>query len=219
MTIDELMAIVPEEQRADVKALLDGANPLAKVVDADSAADFIANHDVLKRGRDKLVTAAIDSHKRKFEEEKLPEIRKALRDEVSKELNPEETPDQKRLRELEEQLRERESREKRYQLRDKLRGKAKEIGFDEELAERLVGLQTEDHEAELTTFAERFQTAVSQMAEAEVNKRWPDKSPKAPGSPSGTINSLEGLPQDLTPVQYAEMRRSGKIKYEGEDEL
>ena len=218
MTIDDLMAIVPEEQRADVKALLDGMNPLAKVTDADSAADFIASHDVLKRGRDKLVTAAIDSHKRKFEEEKLPELRKALRDEVAKELNPEETPDQKRLRELEQQLAERENREKRYQLKEKLRGKAKEIGFDEELAERLVGLQTEDHETELTTFADRFKASVNRMVEEEVNKRWPNKAPKANGSKAGVISEFQDIPEGITPEQYADMRSKGQIKYDGEDE-
>lgn len=199
MTIEELLGVVPEEKKEEVQELLQEINPLSKVQDADSAAELIANHDVLKKGRDKLVTSAIESHKRKFEEEKLPQLRKSVRDEVVKELNPEETPEQKRLRELEQQLQERERRERQYQLKEQLRTKAKELDFDEDLAEQFALLQAEDPSSELERFANRFREMVQSKAEKEVATRWPDKKPKSSQEVKGgelTRAEFESLPHE-----------------------
>jgi len=213
MTIEELMEVVPEDKKEGVQQLLQEINPLSKVQDADSAAELIANHDVLKKGRDKLVTSAIESHKKKFEEEKLPELRKSIRDEVSKELNPEETPEQKRLRELEQQLQERENREKQYQLKEQLRSKAKELDFDEDLAERFVTMNTEDPASELEQFANRFREMVETRAEKEVANRWPNKKPRVSPSGSSKITSVDDIPEEWTPEDYARAKEAGQIQY------
>lgn len=213
MTVAEMLELIPEDKRGEAKELVEQQNPLESVRDADSAVEFIKSHDVLKRAYDKIAQSAVESHKKRFEEEKLPEIRKQLRDEVRKELNPEETLEQKRLRELEEQLRERDKKEQLYQTREKLRGKAKELGFDEDLAERFAYMQTEDPESELATFAERMQQAVQSAAEKEVNNRWPSKAPKTSAGTGGKIESADQVPSEWTPADYARAKEAGQIAY------
>ena len=144
MTVDEVLQLIPEEQRDEAKQAIEGLNPLSSVQDADSALRLIEESDVLRRAKDKIAQQAVESHKRKFEEEKLPELQKQWKDEVRKELQPEETAEQKRLRELEETLKERDKREQMYQTKEKLRARAKEVGVDEDIAERFgqCGVQT-----------------------------------------------------------------------------
>lgn len=214
MTVEELLGLIPEENRDEASQVIKGLNPLGNVADADSAVDFIKSHDVLKRGYDKIAQAAVDAHKRKFEEDRLPEMRKAMRDELLKELKPEETPEQKRLRELEEQLRERDSREKLYQLKEKLRAKAKEVDFDEGLAERFAYMQTDDPESELTTFSDRVKALAKDLAEKEIASRWPQNRPKVSAQVAGKITEVSGVPEEWTQEQVAEAIEKGVIAFE-----
>lgn len=210
MTIDEVIALLPEESQAAARETIEGLNPLGSIQDAEQAVEFIRSNEKLKRGYDKIAQQAVESHKRKFEEEKLPELQKAWKDELRKELNPEETPEQKRLRELEEQLQQRDAKEASYKLKDKLRAKAKELSFDEELAERFVNMQSDDPETELETFAARMQEQVKAMAEAEVNKRWPTKGPRQNAGGGGKMKPAE-VPAEWTPADYAAALDAGQI--------
>ena len=192
MTVDEILQFVPEDQRDDAKQAIEGSNPLASVQDADSAMQLIDEHETLRRAKDKIAQQAVESHKRKFEEDKLPELQKQWKDEVRKELQPEETPEQKRLRELEETLKERDKRERIYQTKDALRARAKEIGIDEDIAERFATVNVDDPVAELETFADRFKESVEKRATEEVNKRWPDRVPRqAPSSIGGEMSRTD----------------------------
>lgn len=213
MTQEELLELLPEDKKEEAKELFQNTNPLQGIEDADTAVEFIKSNDVLKRGYDKIAQTAIEAHKRKFEEERLPELKKSIRDELQKELNPEETPEQKRLRELEQQLAERDKKEKQYQLKEKLRGKAKELSFDEDLAERLVNLNTEDPETELENFASRFQQRVQELAEKEVANRWPNKKPKTSPNGSSKITSIDQIPEEWTAEDYARAKEAGQIDF------
>ena len=213
MTIDDILALVPEDQREQAKQAIDGLNPLSKIGSAAEAVDFIKSNSVLKRGYDTIARLAIEAHKERYETEELPKIKNALRDELSKELNPAETPDQKRLREMEQKLADKEKAEQQYQLKNRLRAKAKEVGVDEEIAEKLAFLQTDDHEAELTWFAERFESAVKSRADQEVNNRWPKGSPKTSAGGGGKITSVDQVPAEWTPQQYAKALEKGLVDY------
>lgn len=215
MTVDDIIAALPEEQQAEARATLDGLNPLSGVSDADSAVELIKSNEALRRGYDKIAQQAVEAHKAKFEADKLPELKKQWRDEVRKELQPEETPEQRRLRELEEQLSERDKKERLYQTRDKLRSKAKELGFDEGLAERFAYMQTDDPEAELSTFAEKMQAAVKSMAEKEVEARWPTKAPRNGTTGGGKITNADQVPSDWTPQDYARAVEAGTVELQG----
>lgn len=96
----------------------------------EQAIDFIDKNDVFKSAKDSLISTAVNAHDDKFKETKLPEIIKAKREEWTKEMNPEETPEQKRIRELETRDAERDSKERKRDLEDALLTKASEIGFD-----------------------------------------------------------------------------------------
>ena len=208
MTVDEVLQLIPEEQRDEAKQAIEGMNPLASVQDVDSALQLIQEHEGLRRAKHKIQQQALDSHKQKFEEEKLPELQKQWKDEVRKELQPEETAEQKRLRELEEQLSERDRREKMYQTREQLRSRAKEIGIDEDIAERFANMQTDDPITELDTFAERFKKSVEARATEEVNKRWPDRAPRQAPSKTGGEISRKDFDQ-LPPSEKQKHLKSG----------
>ena len=218
MTVNDILQALPEDMRGDAEETLKGmSNPLEGLHGAEDAAQFIKSNDVLRRGLDSEISRAVDSHKKRFDDEKLPELKKSMRDELLKELNPTETPEQKRLRELEDQLKERDNRERLYQTKEKLRAKAKEVGFDEELAERFALMNTEDPESELMTFAEKVQAQAQKLAEAEIAQRWPSKAPKrnADGATS-KINSVDEVPSEWTPAQYADALDKGLIQFQGE---
>lgn len=213
MTVKEILAALPEDVRADAQTTLEGLDPLSGVQDADSAVEFIKSNERLRRGFDKIAQQAVDAHKQRFESERLPELQKQLREEIRRELQPEETPEQKRLRELEEQLSERDKRERLYQTREKLRTKAKELSFDEELAERFAHMQTDDPEAELTKFAERMQAHVKTLADKEVNERWGTRAPKSGQPSSGKIERVEDVPGDWSREQIVAAMESGTISW------
>jgi len=213
MTVDEVLQLIPEEQRDEAKQAIEGLNPLSSVQDADSALRLIEENDVLRRAKDKIAQQAVESHKRKFEEEKLPELQKQWKDEVRKELQPEETAEQKRLRELEETLKERDKREQMYQTKEKLRARAKEVGVDEDIAERFVNMNTDDPVAELDTFAERFKETLEQRTTEEINKRWPNRAPKTQPGSGGKITSMDQIPKDWTRDDYAAAVEAGQIDF------
>lgn len=81
----------------------------------------LAKHPEIKPLFDSAVTSAVNNHDRRFKEEKLPEILKQEREAIVKELNPEETPEQRKIRELTEKVDQGEKREKANERRSALR--------------------------------------------------------------------------------------------------
>lgn len=215
MTVEQILELIPEENRGDVEKAIRGMNPLDGLT-KDKAFDFMRNTDVLRSALDAEVSRAVEANRRKFDEEKLPELRKSMRDDILKEINPTETPEQKRLRELEDQLKERDNRERLYQVKEKLRAKAKEIGFDEDLAERFALMQTDSPEEELATFAERVKSQAQKIAEAEIAQRWPSKQPRVNGSAPGKITAVDDVPKEWSAQDYAKALEKGVINYEGD---
>lgn len=216
MTAKEIVEALPEEMREEAMQTIERMNPFNGVQELDSAVDVMKGNDQLNRIRSKIAQDAVDSYKRKFDEEKLPELRKSMRDDILKEINPTETPEQKRLRELEDQLKERDNRERLYQVKEKLRAKAKEIGFDEDLAERFALMQTDSPEEELATFAERVNSQAQKIAEAEIAQRWPSKQPRVNGSAPGKITAVDDVPKEWSAQDYAKALEKGVINYEGD---
>lgn len=114
---------------AEVEKLENDLNPLSNLTDVDKALDFIGRNDYLSRANTKAITQAIEKHDKKFNDEKFPELIKAERDKLMKELNPEETPEQKKIRELSDKIAEAERKEKASVLKSELMAKAKELGY------------------------------------------------------------------------------------------
>ena len=134
------------KEDASVKSYIEGFNPLAALTDPKAAHDLVESHKALKGYRDSFVTKSLDTYREKT----LP----GLIDEEIKKRHPDETPEQKRIRELEQKLAERERREQEQARREKLRAKAKEIGYDPDLAADFAPFDEEAAVAALTRHSE-----------------------------------------------------------------
>ena len=102
--------------------------------DAKQAKEYIRAIPALRSAFDAALNQEFDRATKKYEEEKLPEKEKALRESIRKELNPDESPEQKQIRELREKLESKERAEAITSKQNALRAKAKEYGIDTEIA-------------------------------------------------------------------------------------
>jgi len=122
---------------AEAEELVKDLDPLKNITTAESALAFIDRNSVFKSALDAETSRRVLKHDEKFQAEKLPEILKAERGKLEKELNPDLTPEQKRIAELEEWQQDQLLTTGENQLKESLRAKAKEIGYDPLRAETL----------------------------------------------------------------------------------
>lgn len=80
---------------------------------------------------DSVVSTAVQAHDSKFETEKLPGLIQAEREKLMKELNPDETPEQKELRELREKVNAQEAERINLKNQDDLLAYGKELYGDQ----------------------------------------------------------------------------------------
>ena len=118
---------------AEVEKLEEGLDPLKNLTDVDKALDFINRNDILSRALSKDRTQSIEKHDNKFMTEKFPDLLKAEKEKILQELNPTETPEQKRIRELEEKIKAGDEASKMSALKIALQEKAAEIGYTGDL--------------------------------------------------------------------------------------
>lgn len=154
--------------KADIKefeTLVSDLDPLANIKTKEDALNFIDRNNLFKSGLDSAISKAVASHDEKFTADKLPDLLKAEREKAIKEANPEETPEQKRIRELEEIVKASGNKDKLNELKDSLRAKAKEIGYEGNIerysrlsGEQAIDLLVSDHEAESKRFADYKET-------------------------------------------------------------
>ena len=114
---------------SEVEKLEKDLDPLSGISTVDQALDFMGRNPLFEKGLKKHETQAIEKHDDKFNKEKLPGLLKDERDKAIKEANPEETPEQKRIRELEDKISASDKRDTNNALKIELAAKAKEIGY------------------------------------------------------------------------------------------
>ena len=161
---------------------LEGKSTFEAITTKEQAAEIIKKNAAFTSALDAAVQEAVKSHDEKFMKDKLPELIKAEREKIEAELNPEKTPEQKRIEELEKRLAEGDAEKKRNQVADKLVEKAKELGHpNPEQARRYVafGDKAED---ELKADIEYLKTSVNTGIEAEIKKRYGDATPPNRGN-------------------------------------
>jgi len=184
-----------EENSAD-GAKLEEAKQLVQELDVtpksrEEAAKLIDSNQHIKSELDSRISKSVDNATEKFKESKLPEILEEEREKIRKELNPEETPEQKEIRELRERLNKQESVVQTEQRKAELRAKAKEIGIDPLRAERYVAYG-DDAEKMLTEDAELLQTQINQRIEDEIKKRYGGAPPlKGDEKPANQLEDLK----------------------------
>jgi len=135
---------------------------------------------------------------------------KELRAQLEKELNPDETPEQQRLKKLEKELEERDRREQKRQLEDKLAAKASELGFDPQKARRYSAFG-EEAEKYLEQDAQDFKSQIEERYKEEIKKRYGNKAPEAPEEHEE--NSISRAEYDkMDPAQRSKhLKEGGKV--------
>ena len=196
--------------------LIEGAN-LAEIEEAvlkDSIAGLTkerladmfakpARHSIFESIKDSLVSKGVESYKENFEKDGKPLLEKEIRDRLEKELNPDLTPQDKRLKELEDKLAEKDKAEQTSSLKALLRRKAKELDYDQSKAERFA--MYGDEKQALTALeldAGEFKEAVKLRVE-ELTKSQFTKSPPRGGDP---------VEAEALTVKYAEAQKAGNVK-------
>jgi len=179
--------------------------------DSLKAIEYIRAVPSLRSAYDAALNREFDRATKKYEEEKLPEKEKELKEAIRRELNPTETPEQKENRELKEKLRQKDIAETLANKQNALRAKAKDYGVDPEVAadyarygddaEDVLKRHAEWHKKELdavkaetarATFGNKTPTGGSSLnskPQAEINAMNPKE--KAAFFANGGVPSVE----------------------------
>ena len=140
---------------------------------------------------DSLVSKAVTSHDERYTAETLPGLMEAERAKVRAELNPEETPDQKRIRELEESNATKDAAASLRDRTDTMRTKAAELKVDTFglLPDDMTALAGLGDKAEtvLETFVGRLNETFTKAVDAKVKERF------APVKPGGGDPNMDEL--------------------------
>ena len=113
----------------EVEKLESELDPLKGLTTPDQALDFMGRNPLFEKALKKHETTSIEKHDEKFMKDKYPGLLKDAVDLRIKELNPDETPQDKRIRELEDNATARDKVDAAKDLKIELAAKAKEISY------------------------------------------------------------------------------------------
>ena len=187
--MEDLLQFVPEEKRAEFEAV---ARTYVKA-DVDEIKKNISLFD-------RLTTGPIQTREKNLREIEFPKLLEAEREKLRKELNPEETPEQKRLRELEKKLADKEEQEAVYLRKSQLREKYKDLAPD--VAEKLFSLQ----DADVDSVLEVVKALRAKVDELEKKGKYGNSAPVGGGS-SKTLPMTEFI--KLSPIEQAGFFKAG----------
>lgn len=152
--------------------------------DAKQATEYIRAIPSLRSAFDAALNREFDRATEKYEKEKLPEKEKALRESIRKELNPDETPEQKQIRELREKLEAKERAEAITARQNALRAKAKDFGLDPEIAADYAQYGDEAENV-LKRHAEWHKKELDAIKADTARTAFGNKTPTGGGDPKG----------------------------------
>jgi len=195
---------------AEFENLLESENPVLSIKTKEEALEFIEKTQFFKSALDAETSRRIEKALNRFESEKLPEIIKSKEEQLRKELSPEETPEQKRLRELEEKLAAADARERENALKADLRKKAKELGMDPLKADRYAVYGDKAAKYLEEDWAD-IKTTIDTSLDKEIKARYKTGEPKAAeGKEEGKRMTREDF-STLSPKQQMEFVNSGGV--------
>lgn len=186
----------------EVKEFTSKFNPLATVT-KDNVGEFVEKNDVLKSYRDSHVTKGIETWKSnnldKIVEEKL------------KTLNPTETPEQKKIRELEARLNEESAARKKEALKNQAIKKLTEKKLPVDIVDNLIGSDEESTEKTLAAYEQALESYKKALTEQLLknNGRDPINPDPAPGMITRE-QAREMAKKD--PAKFNKLFEEGKIK-------
>lgn len=200
----------------EAKKLVEGANlPQSK----EDAAKLVEDNQYLKSELDSRVSKSVENATERFKENKLPDILKEEREKIRQELNPEETEEQKRIRELQEKVQSFETEKQKEQRKAQLREKAKELGYDPLDAENYVAFGDKAEEM-LEKHSKKFQSTVDTKVNEYIKQKYGGKPPEAPTEKSENAMSrsqFEGLNPDKK-MEFMRQVRSGDAEIYDDNE-
>ena len=200
--MDDLLQFVPEDQREQFSEVAKGYVK----ADIDTLSEFVQSD---QRLYDKLLDKPLKTREQNLRENEFPKMLesrlKEEREKLMQELNPEETPAEKRLRELEQKLADKERKESEYERRNALREQYKDVAPD--VAEKLYKLEDES----VSSVIDYIGTLKAKIGELEKTQKYGSKPPTGGGKGDGKIIS-EADYNELSPKeQYAFITGGGQI--------
>ena len=166
-----------------------------KKLTIDDYKNMLANNDIIKAyyqsSFDSAVGKAVTNHDEKFKKEKLPKL---IDEAVKAKANEGLTPEQKQLRELQEQLEQMKLEKAKAELLEANRNKLKGQGLDTSLAKYI------NNDDDITFFKELIGNSV----QAGIREKLGNSNYK-PAASSGDVNSI-------TKEQFNKMNYTEKLK-------
>lgn len=184
MNIKELIAKLPEADRADAEKVIQdaivAANPVAGIDSNEKAAAFIQGNKFFKGALDSEISLKIANHDEKFVKEKLP----GLVDAKIKELNPPTDPRDIKLAEFEKKLADRDRKELEAKQREIALKLAASEGIPVEGIERFIADNDEATMAQVKAHAKSIKDFRDAALEADRKGRFGNNGIPKNGDPS-----------------------------------
>jgi len=191
----------------EAENLLKDLDPLKNIKSQEDALRFIDRNTVFKSALDAETSRRVERHDDRFKSEKLPELVKAEREKIMKEINPDLTPEQKRIAELEQRLQQNDREKAEQSLKASLRQKASELNYDPIRAEQLFVYGDKAVE-KLQSEVDYFQSAIDKALEKKLKGQYSPKEPKRTIEDPAKLMSRADL-ENLSPMEKTEFFRSG----------
>ena len=200
MNLEDVKAFLSENgSNAEVKAFVEGLNPIT----TDKVKNFVNTDTEAKN----WLQSQKDSHfDKSIETWKKNNLEPLVMDKV-KEMYPEETEDQKRIRLLEQQLAEANNKEQRELLKNKAIEMATGKNLPANLVDYFLGKDEDETTANLAKLEETFNPFIETRVNAEVEKRFSDSSYKFNQGSDGKTSIGESIAKEFNkqPVQEAKV--------------
>jgi hypothetical protein len=169
LTEIDIIELIPEEKRGDVQKFFDtkkeGLINLSEVQTKDQVIDILKKNSNFDSVFQRELTLRNQAYQENFKSDKLPDLLNTERENIRKELNPSETEEQKRIRELEDRIKAQESEKKLFNLQGELRNTAKEANIPQLIAEELAYLGEEKARQVLSKVSNEWNSTINQLAE------------------------------------------------------
>jgi len=186
----------------EVKEFMAQFNPLA-ALSKDNVGEFVEKNDVLKSYRDSFHTKGLETWK-------ANNLKKLVDEELAK-VNPTETPEQKKIRELEARLNEESAARKKEALKNQAIKKLTEKKLPVDIVDNLIGSDEESTEKTLTAYEQALESYKKALTEQLLknNGRDPINPEPAPGMITRE-QAREMAKKD--PAKFNKLFEEGKIK-------
>ena len=152
----------------EVKALIAGHNPMSTLTD-ETVDSFVDTNAILKSHRDKFNSAGIETFKKNNLQKSIDEAV----EKVKLEMNPEETPDQKRIKELEMKGLESEAKLKLSEIVNEgiAYGSKSDVGIPGELIKIIAKDSHETTKANIDTLSAHIKAVTKKALEIFVKEK------------------------------------------------